>query len=367
MKPNLLYVDDERDNLIVFEAAFEDDFNLFFACGGKEALEQLDRHPIPVVVSDQRMPEMTGVELFSIMRRKHPHIQRIILTGYTDPDAMIEAINRGQVFHFVKKPWERPFLHSVLIRAFQTHDLAVANSALTDQLVLSERLALLGQATARLAHELSNHLCMLPLVEYIEEHCANDAAVLELARHARNSLVRVTAMIHEVMSFMALKPEELALSDVSVLEILHELVSFLRFDRSIPSHAIAIEAKSDPIVLGNRVKLQQVFVNLIKNAAYAIHDRSAGRITISIETSGNRALVKVSDNGCGIEPDVLPRIWDPFFTTKGNAGNGLGLDVSRKFVEAHQGTIVCQSQPGAGTTFEIRLPLAFGEGVESRK
>ena len=146
MKRDLLYVDDEADNIIVFEAAFEDDFKIWSASSGQEALAILEETAIPVVVSDQRMPAMTGVELFSIMRRKFPHIQRIILTGYTDPENMIEAINQGQVFHFVKKPWERPFLLSVLIRAFQAHDLAVANSALTEQLVLSERLAFLGQA-----------------------------------------------------------------------------------------------------------------------------------------------------------------------------------------------------------------------------
>ena len=132
MKRDLLYVDDEPDNVVVFEAAFEDDFNVFTADGGKAALDVLERHAIPVVVSDQRMPEMSGTELFSIMRRRYPHIQRIILTGYTDPDGMIEAINQGQVFHFVKKPWERPYLQSVLIRAFQAHDFT-SEASLRDQ------------------------------------------------------------------------------------------------------------------------------------------------------------------------------------------------------------------------------------------
>src|SRR5258707_5875541 len=197
MKRDLLYVDDEPDNIVVFEAAFEDDFRIWSATSGQQALEVLEQTPIPVVVSDQRMPAMTGVELFSIMRRRYPHIQRIILTGYTDPEGMIDAINQGQVFHFVKKPWERPFLLSVLIRAFQAHDLSLANSALTDQLVLSERLAMLGQATARLAHEIGNHLCLLPLVEYIEDNCKNDEEMLKLAQLSRASIKRLTEMVTE--------------------------------------------------------------------------------------------------------------------------------------------------------------------------
>src|SRR5579859_7202301 len=219
MKRDLLYVDDEPDNIVVFEAAFEDDFKIWSATSGQQALNILEETAIPVVVSDQRMPAMTGVELFSIMRRKYPHIQRIILTGYTDPEGMIDAINQGQVFHFVKKPWERPFLLSVLIRAFQAHDLSVANSALTDQLVLSERLA----------HEMGNHLCLLPLVEYIEDNCRDDAEVLKLAHLTRESVQRLTEMVHEVKAFTQFQQQEFAKQFLSLSEIVHELVSFLRF------------------------------------------------------------------------------------------------------------------------------------------
>ena len=82
MTRDILYVDDEETNLIVFESAFEDDFNIHTATSAAEALEILEEHPIPVVVADQRMPEMTGVEMFAILRQKYPHTQRVILTGY---------------------------------------------------------------------------------------------------------------------------------------------------------------------------------------------------------------------------------------------------------------------------------------------
>src|SRR5258708_20757570 len=118
MKRDLLYVDDEPDNIVVFESAFEDDFKIWSATSGQQALEVLEQTAIPVVVSDQRMPAMTGVELFSIMRGRYPHIQRIILTGYTDPEGMIDAINQGQGFHFAKKPGQPPFLPSLRIHAF---------------------------------------------------------------------------------------------------------------------------------------------------------------------------------------------------------------------------------------------------------
>jgi signal transduction histidine kinase len=356
MKRDLLYVDDEPDNVIVFEAAFEDDYRVWTATGGKEALQVLDQQPIPVVVSDQRMPEMTGVEMFSIMRRRYPHIQRIILTGYTDPEGMMEAINQGQVFHFVKKPWERPYLHSVLIRAFQAHDLSVTNSALTDQLILSERLALLGQATARLAHEMGNHLCLLPLIEFVEDQCADNKDLLQLAKLSRASLGRLSDMIHDVKSFSHIHQEDFLKQPLALPEVVNELVSFLRFDKSVPFRQMAVETRAEPSVRGNKVKLQQVLLNLIKNAAHAIREKNDGRIVIAIDQHDASAIVRVSDNGCGITPAVLARIWEPFFTTKGSEGTGLGLDVSRRLVEAHGGTIACETTPEVGTTFEVRLP-----------
>ncbi|HLJ10271.1 MAG TPA: hybrid sensor histidine kinase/response regulator [Planctomycetaceae bacterium] len=360
MKRDLLYVDDEPDNIVVFEAAFEEDFKVWSAASGQQALEMLEQTAIPVVVSDQRMPAMTGVELFSIMRRKYPHIQRIILTGYTDPEGMIDAINQGQVFHFVKKPWERPFLFSVLVRAFQAHDLSVANSALTDQLVLSERLAMLGQATARLAHEMGNHLCLLPLIEYIEDHCQGDEEMLKLARLSRDSIQRLTGMVHEVKSFTQFQQQEFAKQLLPLSEVVHELVSFLRFDKSVPFQQILIGTRSDPVVLGHKVKLQQVLLNLVKNAAHAIRGKADGKIVLTVTSDQHEAVLQVADNGTGMAPHVKARIWEPFFTTKGKEGTGLGLDICRKLIVAHGGTITFETTAGAGTTFEIRIPMALG-------
>jgi signal transduction histidine kinase len=79
---------------------------------------------------------------------------------------------------------------------------------------------------------------------------------------------------------------------------------------------------------------------------------------LTVTSEGDEALVQVADNGCGMTPEVQAKIWEPFFTTKGKEGTGLGLDISRKLIVSHGGTITFTSAPGAGTTFEIRLPIA---------
>ena len=358
MKRDILYVDDERDNLIVFEAAFEDSFRVYTANNGRKALELLEERPYPIVIADQRMPAMTGAELFEIMRVRHPHTKRIMLTGYADPKAMLEAINQGQVYYFVKKPWERAMLMSVMVRAIEAYDLSIANLALTDRLVAADRCAALGRSAARIAHEMGNQLCMLPLLELIEEQYANDENLRQAADIARKTYDRLVQLVDEVKAFVRFESEEAPLQKTRLSELVHELLEFLRFDSSFPYPRISLEFAGDPYVQANRIKLQQVLINLVKNAAHAIRERADGKILLSVAVEGPVAVLTVADNGCGMPSEVAERIWEPFFTTKGEEGTGLGLDIVKGIVEAHGGQIVCRTAPGAGASFVMRLPLA---------
>lgn len=356
MKREILYVDDEPDNRVVFEATFEDDFHILTAGNGREALQVLERSAVPVVVADQRMPAMSGVELFEVMRQRHPYIQRVLLTGYSDPDAMVAAINRGQVFHYVKKPWDRQTLFSILVRAIEAHDLALTNDALTTRLIASERCALLGRATARIAHEMGNQLCLPPLIEWIESEYAHQEELVCLAGFARETHQRLVALVEEIKTFMRCEQEAFERTPISLAEMVRGLLSLLRFDKSLPHERITFEARRDATVLGNKVKLQQVLVNLVRNAAHAIRQTPDGWVRLVLDRREPEALLTVEDNGQGMTPDIQARIWEPFFTTKGREGNGLGLDISRRIIERHEGRILCESAPAVGTIFQIRLP-----------
>jgi signal transduction histidine kinase len=342
MKRDILYVDDEHSNLIVFEAAFEDVFNVHTARSAEEALTFLESHAVPVVVADQRMPDMTGVEMFALMRNVYPHTQRVILSGFADSEAIIDAINQGQIYQFVRKPWQRVELLTVLQRALDAHDLSLQNSVLTERLLVSERCAMLGQATGRIAHEMANQLNVLPLVELIEDEYADDEQLRQLAEVARKTHERLLELV-----------QPLPLSDS-----IHELVSFLRFNRSIPYERLQVDIRRQPVVRGNKLKLHQVLVNLIRNAADAIAGRPDGRIQLILDQDEDQAVISVLDNGCGIPREELDRIWEPFYTTKGSSGNGMGLDIARRLVEAHSGAITCLSAVDKGTTFTLRLPVA---------
>jgi signal transduction histidine kinase len=358
MKRDILYVDDEMENLIVFQATFEDDFNIVTASSGAEALQILEERSFPVVVADQRMPRMSGAELFEVVRRKYPHTKRIMLTGYADPKAMLSAINQGQVYYFIKKPWEQDDVFSILVRAIEAYDMSISNVMLQDRLVAADRCAMLGRSAARLAHEMGNQLCMLPLLELIEDEYGDHKDLMQMAGFARSTHERLVEIIDEVKAFVRFQREEMVTQPLALTEAIHELVEFLRFERALPMSQLSIEMQGEPWVRANRVKLQQVLINLLKNAEFAIRDRSDGHITLSLRSAGDQAQIVVTDNGCGMTPEVAQQIWEPFFTTKGDQGTGLGLDVAKSIIEGHGGTIECQSAPDAGATFTISLPLA---------
>lgn len=367
MKRDILYVDDEQSNLIVFEAAFEDEFNVHTSIDAESALRFLESHPVPVVVADQRMPEMTGVEMFVLIRRMYPHIQRVILSGFADSDAIIDAINQGQVFQFVRKPWQRIELLAVLQRALDAHDLSLQNSVLTERMLISERCALLGQSTARITHEMGNQLNLLPLIELIEDEYRDDAHLLQLADIAHQTYDRLMELIDEVKSFMRFETDErTVLRPLRLAESLHELVSFVRFSSEMPNECLEIDVRAEPVVLGNKLKLHQVLVNLVKNAVDAIGNRPDGRVHLVLDQTENEAIIRVIDNGVGIPDGLSSQIWQPFYSTKGERGNGMGLDIARRLVELHHGSITYESGDG-GTTFEVRLPLADPDADPDQK
>jgi len=356
-KRPVLYVDDEEANLIVFEAAFEDYFDVTVVSTASEALAILESTPIPVVIADQRMPEMTGVEMFSVLRQRDPHVQRIVLSGFTDSESLIDAINSGQIFQFVRKPWDQSELMSVILSAFDAHDMSRQNSILEEKLILSERCATLGQSAARITHEMGNHMGLLPLIETIEEEYG-DPQLIELAQIARTSHERLMQLINEIQALVRSEGDTVSLKPTSITVCIRELVSFLRFNDRFQSERLTTKIDAELIVLANRFKLQQVIMNLVWNAVDAIKDCEDGRIILSVEQDDRRAEITLTDNGHGITPDVQAKMWTPFFTTKGKSGSGLGLDIVKSIIEAHRGEITCESIPGSGTTFRISLPLS---------
>jgi response regulator RpfG family c-di-GMP phosphodiesterase len=117
VKAKILYVDDEAHNLVAFRANFRRDFEVLTAGSVSEALEVLEKEDVHVLVTDQRMPEQLGTELLAVARSKYPDQARILLTGFTELDALRDAVNEGKITCYVQKPWEAEALRKILLEA----------------------------------------------------------------------------------------------------------------------------------------------------------------------------------------------------------------------------------------------------------
>ena len=136
-KINILYVDDEQNNLVSFKATFRIKYNVHTALSGDEAMQIIDSTPIDVIITDQRMPNMTGVEFLEKVLETHPEPMRILLTGYADMSAVVDAVNKGKIFHYLSKPWNEEELSMSIERAYEVYQEKKNIVDLNDKLATS--------------------------------------------------------------------------------------------------------------------------------------------------------------------------------------------------------------------------------------
>src|SRR3954470_14782375 len=168
--PLVLYVDDERGNRVVFEQSLNSEFNLRTASSAAEALDVLDKHEVAAVVSDMRMPSMSGEELLRIVKERHPEVIRMVVTAYADVEPILRAINEGLVARYIIKPWIRAELVQVLRWATEAWTFTRSSMALQMRLMETERLATLGSIAGLLVHDLKQPLMSLLMnAEHLRE------------------------------------------------------------------------------------------------------------------------------------------------------------------------------------------------------
>ena len=120
-KINLLYVDDEENNLVSFKATFRLKYNVTIALSADEAMKILEKKPFEIIITDQRMPNMTGIEFLEKVLEKYPDPIRILLTGFTDYNAVIDAVNKGKIYHYLSKPWKEEELDLTIKNAYDAY------------------------------------------------------------------------------------------------------------------------------------------------------------------------------------------------------------------------------------------------------
>ncbi|MGE5182678.1 MAG: ATP-binding protein [Acidobacteriota bacterium] len=272
-----------------------------------------------------------------------------------------------------------------LERAVQmrTADLARKNRELAEtldqlkraqrQLVRSEKLASIGQLVAGIAHEINNPVnAIVNTVGPLEEAVAGIEQDPEAAKDVRDMVKvvqrgaqRTKAIVSALHNYSRTDDESVV--DFDIDRSIDDSLELLR--HLLKQNVTVVKQYNNPgRVRGHAGQINQVFMNLLTNAAQALSGRDDAKITIVTGGDPNGVEVKIVDNGPGIPPDVLPRIWDPFFTTKDvGEGTGLGLSIVHELVERHGGSIECDTKLGEGTTFTVKLPRQIQTLEPTRK
>lgn len=222
-----------------------------------------------------------------------------------------------------------------------------------EKLIMQEKKAIIGDLTYGLAHEVKNSLNAIGLLKILESKLEEaDKKSIQLIYNSRD---RIIGLIKEISDFARDEEYSYYLSEHSITEIIEEAVSIIRMDPDLVGKKIVTNFSYQGKVLADRNKVIQVLLNLIKNAGHAISDRPDGRILIETKQNKELIYIAVTDNGIGIEKELVQKIWDPFYTTKGSKGTGLGLDISKRIIEGHNGSIHVQCNQNNETCFYFTL------------
>jgi len=213
-KYRILYVDDEIDNLIIFKAAFRRYYDVFTATSAREGLEVLKKQDVQVLITDQRMPEITGVEFLENVIPDYPETIRMILTGFSDVEAIIQAINKGRVYQYITKPWDTDELKITIDNALESYrlknenkqligDLKDANRQLEDYAMDLERKV--EERTAEINHQ----------KEIIEKKNEDITASINYAKHIQRVVLPEESRIAQAFeqSFILFKPRDIVSGD----------------------------------------------------------------------------------------------------------------------------------------------------------
>jgi two-component system, NtrC family, sensor histidine kinase AtoS len=307
---------------------------------------------------------MLGIPRNDLLGTSLPQFRRIfkLLTKSSSPTVLselsLETPNDGSLMvevsaRFVEYEKQR-LIHAIARDVSEQH-------ALTDKLVQADKLVLLGQLSAGVAHEIRNPLAAVNLnLQVLKRKITQDSPEYTYISTALQGVERITKIVEVTLNF-----SRHTMPDIQELNLNFLLPSTLELVASVLKRKeISVELNFEdnlPHVAADSKQLQQVFINLITNAADSIKTKGTIKIETYTEKAGRQGeseyvVVSITDTGCGITPEDLPKIFNPFFTRKVE-GTGLGLPITQRILHQHNGIIDVESMVGEGTTFYIKLPV----------
>jgi signal transduction histidine kinase len=386
----ILYVDDERPNRIVFEQSFGKKFRVRSVASGAEALAVAAEEPVGVLVTDIRMPGMSGEELLVRFKEISPESLRIVVTAYSDLDPILRAVNEGLVVRYIVKPWDRRELEEILRWSLEAYVLGKQGSALQLRLVETERLMTLGQVSAHVLHDIGGLLGALsPNLEFLEELASTlqpvlrsvlagepmkvsdrERALLEMyanelptmAGDLRASAKFMTDLVTSLRAFQNKTASPSGPRDSDPMDVVRRVLVLCKHGATATKSKLHYDGPPElPRIKATPTELMQILLNLVRNAQQAFESCGPGaEIVIDAFDEAGQVRFVVRDTGPGMPAAVLEKIGTPFFTTR-SEGTGLGIAQCKRLAGTLGGELDIKSEstgPNRGTTVTFTIPKA---------
>lgn len=379
---NILVVDDEPRGVELLARTLRKLGHVETATSGAEAWEIAQRVRIDLVVSDQRMPGMTGVELLNQIAERDEHVGRVILTGYADLDATVDAINLGRVHAYLRKPCPPEHLrvtvrsvldhvrlareHEVLIRDLRDKNTALESAlrelrTAQEKIVHGERLSAIGRMAAMIVHDFRGPLSVIRSAGGDVSREAKElpeAELRELGDTVREEADRLNEMCAELLEVTRAGAGLAERVETDLDEVVEDAMAAVAEEAALAGVRVETDLASGAKLPLDERRMRRALLNLAYNAVEAMGD--GGVLRIATARENGEARVVVADTGPGIPEEIRDRIFEPFVTSGKSRGSGLGLAVVKKVLEDHGGRIDVDKAEGGGTAFRLRLPLARG-------
>ncbi len=370
MNQHVLFVDDNPVILKTIETAFaREEYPILLAENGEEALALVEEYRPRVIVTDLRMPGMDGLAFLKHARKINDIWVGMIFSAYMDIDSIMEAVGEDYVWRYIIKPWkDNRELIMAVHNALQYYEEQKARHRAEEQLLRNERVAGLGRLVAGLAHQFNNiNVGIVGYTQMAQKHEGLPDEVNDCLDKIGAFAKRATEVIRDLMVFTDNSADK-GITLCNVSDIAND--ALMSMQKELEQAGVVVESRFDTtqeLHLDYRL-IRQVVCNLLENAMHATLEQESRKVSLQTGEDRERVFIRVIDNGCGIPEKQLSKIFEHFYTTKGNQsppdsplanirGVGLGLSLAQIIAGIHNGELTVESEEGEGTEFTLWLPV----------
>lgn len=349
----VLYIDDEENNLLAFKASFRRQYEIYTALSADEGLKILENVAVQVIIADQKMPNITGVEFFKSIKNTFPDPTRILLTGYTDIEALADAINHGDIYRYITKPWNDLELHNSIKNAYDAYKskIDLRNKVAELEKTNDELNRFIYSISHELRAPLVSTMGIVNLVK-MEGLFNSSGEYWGLIETCSN---RLDYYIQKTLQYYKNNKTVSEHTEINFKKLVADLIELYAYtDKDMQFNVNIIQ---DELFFGDAFRIEVILGNLISNAIkYQKETEVNKNVNISVEVQPTQVHISINDNGMGILNEHLEKIFLQFFKSKINHGSGLGLFIVKEALNKINGKITVSSNAIEGTTFKITIP-----------